>query len=218
MKTNCVLGLLLGSSMAGHLLAADPAGSAPAITVRVVNSAKVSPATLLQGEKQAAYILAKAGVTLTWQDCSAGAAGWQSGVCASNPGATDFWFHVATWKPATSKGEMLGFTTVNRNPADDSVAGVYYPVVKSMAEKFRVEESEVMGPAMAHEIGHLLGVDHSPMGVMCPQFGRSHIVQAGTGGLLFSAPQASQLRTAIIGRMAGGTSDTRTAVAAQLHQ
>jgi hypothetical protein len=71
-----------------------------------------------------------------------------------------------------------------------------------MAERYRVEESEVMGPATAHEIGHLLGLDHSPKGVMCPQFGRSHIVLADTGHLLFSAPQASQLRTAIAGRMA----------------
>jgi hypothetical protein len=203
MKTNWGLGLLLGSLAACHLLAADPAGSAPGITVRLVNSAKVPQAKLLQGEKEAAYILGKAGVSLTWQDCSAGSEGWQSGPCASSLGATDFWLHVATWKPAAAVGEMLGFTALSREPgADDSVAGVSYPMVRNMAESFGVGESEILGAALAHEIGHLLGVGHAPMGVMCSQFGRNQIVQASAGGLLFSARQASQIRTEIARRRA----------------
>jgi hypothetical protein len=198
MRTNWSSGLLLGSLVACHLLAADRTGSGPGITIRVVNSAKVPQAKLVQGEKQAAYILGKAGVSLTWQDCSAGSAGWQSGPCASSLGATDFWMHIATWKPAAAVGEMLGFTALSRDAGtDDSVAGVYYPVVRKLAESFGTEESEILGAALAHEIGHLLGVGHAPRGVMCSHFGQSHIVQASAGELLFSAPQASQIRTEI---------------------
>jgi len=206
MKTNWLSRLLLGSLAAGPLLAAGPAGSAPGITLRLVNSAGVPQVKLLQGEKEAAYILGKAGVAITWQDCSASAAGRQSGPCASGLGAADFWLHVAAWKPAAAVGEMLGFTALSRDSeAEESVAGVYYPLVKSMAENLRVEESEILGAALAHEIGHLLGVGHSRLGVMCPRFGRDHMVQASTGGLLFSAPQASQIRSEITRRT--GTSE-----------
>ena len=200
MKTNWSLGLLLGSLAACQLLAADPAGPVPGITVRLVNSAKVPQAELLQGEKEAAYILGKAGIVVSWQDCSAAS----TGPCASGLGTADFWMHVATWKPASAHGEMLGFTAVNRDPGkDDRLAGVYYPMVRAIAASFGVEKSEILGAALAHEIGHLLGVGHAPTGVMCPQFGRNHIVEASAGGLLFSARQASQIRTEVTRRKAG---------------
>ena len=43
------------------------------------------------------------------------------------PGATDFWLHVANWKPAAAGREMIGFTALSRSPGMDNVAGVYYP-------------------------------------------------------------------------------------------
>jgi hypothetical protein len=114
--------------------------------------------------------------------------------------------HVATWKPASAVGEMLGFTALSRDPGmDESVAGVYYPAVRNLKESFGVEESEILGAALAHEIGHLLGVGHAPMGVMCSRFGRSHIVQASAGELLFSAPQTAQIGTEIARRKAASS-------------
>jgi hypothetical protein len=198
MKANRCFGLLVGFLVACHQSAAQPNGSVAGVTIRMVNSAKVSPAKLAQGEKAAAYILGKAGVSLTFQDCSAGSLDEQSGSCASSLDATDFWLHVAAWKPASAVGEMLGFTSLGQTAGNvDTVAGIYYPEVKLMSQSYGVEESAILGAALAHEIGHLLGVGHSPLGVMRPAFGRSHIVQASSGGLLFSEPQAAQIRSAI---------------------
>jgi len=184
--------------MAAVSFGAQPDDSVVRVTIRMVNSARVPQATLLEGEKNAAYILEKAGVGLTWQDCLGGSTDGQSDPCGSALGAAEFWLHVAAWKPNQKVGNLLGFTLFRRD--EENLAGVYYPLVRLIAANCRMDESVILGPVLAHEIGHLLGVGHNPTGVMCPAFKRSHIVQAGMGNLLFSAPEGGQIRTEVARR------------------
>jgi hypothetical protein len=150
---------------------------------------------LLQSEKSAEYILAKAGVTVIWRDCM-GDAG-QSGSRMSPVAPAEFWLRLAIWKPSVASGEAMGFTALDRDPGDDGMAGIYCPMVKSMAVGLTVEDSAIPGPAIAHDIGHLLGAGHGSTSVMCAHFGRMQVVQGRAGGLPFSVAEAAQIRADI---------------------
>jgi hypothetical protein len=178
MKTNVVLSAMLA-------LAAVANGQTPAvrISVRVVNSAKVADKTVAESERAAAAVLEQAGIAVTWRDCS-------NGVCPEDLASGEYWVHVAAWKPAGSSSECLGFTTV----ADEPVAVVYYPMVREMAGNYSLEEVLILGAALAHEIGHLLGAGHAASGVMSPVFNRERIVAMAQGALLFAPAQAARMR------------------------
>ena len=192
---------ILGALFAGHMMATETAASAPVVTVRLANSASVSEATLGQGKTLAAHILEKAGVALTWRDCH------QPGTCGYTLEDTEFVIYVVHQNATTTATPLLGFTAVDRTPgADVRRAGIYYKMIRTMSARFHVDESEVLGAALAHEIGHLLRVDHSPKGVMSAEFGRDHFVQARRGELLFSAAQSDQIRIEIERRKAAGGS------------
>jgi hypothetical protein len=68
-----------------------------------------------------------------------------------------------------------------------------------MAVKWRSGVGEILGAAIAHEVGHLLlGVDaHSAYGVMKATWSRTQFELIGLGELNFSADQAKMLRERI---------------------
>ena len=164
------------------------------ITIRVVNSARVQDRTLAKSEKQAGRVLVQAGIEVVWRDCSAGAIG----ACASELGRGEFWLHVANWKPERGSMELLGFTASDPDPARGAVvSGVYYPMVKQIASDFDMEAAPILGAGIAHDIGHLLGADHSPTGVMRAQFNRQNMEEMGMGGLFFDREQAARIRAGV---------------------
>ena len=94
--------------------------------------------------------------------------------------------------------KLLGFAALKPDPTrGPSLAGVYYPMVKQMASDFDMEEAPILGAAIAHEVGHLLGANHSLTGVMRARFNRQNMQDMAMGGLFFAREQAARIRAGV---------------------
>ena len=71
-------------------------------------------------------------------------------------------------------------------------ANVFYNRVEQRTEVERISLEQVLGHAMAHELGHLLlgSNSHSSTGIMSGKWRADELKRAAKGDLLFTAQQA----------------------------
>ena len=212
------LGLAL-TGFAGSGWAAPPSllETNSAITIRVYDYAKVDRQTLMEAERTAASVFRKAGVESRWVESTeaARAAPW-------NP-ATKGSFH-----PSDILLDMIAGVMVERLGLRDGVIGVapgaepgrrlayvFYDRVESLAARQMprrahgnicevASKAQILGYAMAHEIGHLLLnlETHSDAGIMRGNWDGKTLQDACYGYLLFTSQQAGAMRAEAQRRLA----------------
>jgi hypothetical protein len=200
-----LLGTLLAAPFAAQTHAARHARRAigqiprpPAIRIRLVDFAGLSPKVRAAAEAPVIRIFRQAGVEIAFVECLDAAA---SAPCRQPPGPTDLWLQILNRAPHRLLGDdATGFTVLVHSPqAADSYAAISYPRVLAAADDLDVDATEVLAASMAHEIGHLLlnSGAHSRTGVMSPRIDRRQIAFLQRGELLFTADQAARLAAAI---------------------
>jgi hypothetical protein len=204
MKLNLLLGFLLLSlgGMAEVQLT---------ITMRVVNDARVPGWILGKAEKDAEYILQQAGVEVAWQHCPPRSVlDGPLNPCHRNFSPTEFWLRIVSQKPPALGDDTLGFAI--HEPvagAGGGYAYVSYLMVETLTKTAGTSESQILGAAIAHEIGHLLlGAAHSQTGIMCVRWRRAHFEMMSIGRLLFTPEQAIQIRAELMQRIAQASAAT----------
>jgi len=196
MKTTrrCMLcmGLSLASGLIGfgHAAAAAPSEANPVITIHVHNYAGVAPETLAEAEEVATGIFREAGIETRWVDTILTAENHQKN-SADHPSTSLADIQLSILPREMS--DRLGMPTnvMGVVPGTDArIAYVFDGNVETLIQTMltaykigridrRVSWSQILGHAIAHELGHLLLnlQGHSANGIMRGEWG---LTECGT--------------------------------------
>lgn len=178
------------------------------ITVRVYNSAQISPAQLADAEAQATILLQDTGVATVWLDCTMLAAGSPNDpACAQPFRSTDLALAVVDRLPSrvpVLRKTTLGFSLI---PAVGFGHNAYVSADRAwqLAQDQEIPLELVLGYAVAHELGHLvLGLNaHWATGLMRAEWDTEDLRRATQGSLRFTAQQSAQIRAGALARQQG---------------
>ncbi len=181
--------------------AADAGQRGFRITVLVANRASVPAATIAQMQSEAGWVLSKAGISTTWIDCPFSTETAEANSPCAGLGGTRFLVRL-TRDHVTHHGSIwdttMGFAHIT--PNGGSYATVLMdPVEELTREQQLVSQAQILGHAVAHEIGHLVmgSNSHSPRGLMRAGWKANELRDMAERHLLFSKREGERMRIRI---------------------
>jgi hypothetical protein len=203
-----IIGLLLiawpSASLAGGISASSASvENSPAIRVEVYNYARVGCTELHEAEGQAADLFASAGVRVVWKEF---AGQKQAAPSLPNDPAADLFVRIFKASAIRrvrriSAADVLGEAILapgSESPVPGAIANVFYDRVQHVSAVWGLSSGQVLGDAIAHELGHLLGARHSRRGIMKTGWSSGDLMHASRGQLRFSPPQVGLLQHAAL--------------------
>jgi len=168
------------------------AALALSLVVRVYDTYGVQPAALAAAQSAVGRILKDAHLRVTWAECP----------CAASVGPAELVIRIAA-APAGSEPASLGFSYVDVDRKAGTLATVFADRVGMLAGAAGADEGELLGRAMAHEIGHLLlGTrDHDRASLMRGQWTTRELESNRPWDWTLSRKDGATMRQAVVRRM-----------------
>jgi hypothetical protein len=140
------------------------------ITIRVYDNAGVTPSDRTTALKTAGAILARADLDAAWIVCTPARDGRPQPGCDTSPASHELVVRLTHGAPTAEDGNSRAFgaSLIDATTSTGTLSTVFVDRVDWLASTGKAVRGEVLGRAIAHEIGHqLLGSnDHSARGLM----------------------------------------------------
>lgn len=175
---------------------------AMAIKVVIFDYVGASAHTLGAGKAVASGILKRAGIRVDWAECAGRIEPGKDIPCPQMM-PLDIELRIQNNAAAHHAGfnrRCLGYAVTAGGFG--SIASVFYDRAGQVAQDEARATGDVLGAAVAHEIGHLLLANrgHAPVGLMRAAWDAADLRALAQGRLTFSASQSRRLIEAVEGR------------------
>jgi hypothetical protein len=165
------------------------------LTVSIFNDAGVPASVLRQAEMRARSVLMDAGVSLTWLDCGVPGRRRTELGCQVIAFPTHFSVRLVAGRKGVSD-DTFGQSYLNER-GEGNYATVYVTPLSSARALSMIQEGDLLGYVVAHELGHLLlgKESHSAAGLMRARWEVAELQEGARGNLLFSRGEMEKIRS-----------------------
>jgi hypothetical protein len=208
---NTMIATWIGIVGVGRLAKADGANTKPRLAVCVRNYAQIPAPIMRKAEEVARDIFKRAGVETTWINAAISAYSAQTAgpSCASS----DPLVHVQIINEEMAKAlhlpsNVLGLAPGDAEEHDRTMVFVFDAVANQLLrEQGIAKKSDILGHAMAHEIGHILThmEKHSHAGIMKANWKEADFRAMMIGNLSFEPDQVVRIQAEVSRRTRNAT-------------